>query len=72
MDDANRIFCLSAYLNEQVRLGKRVECRIDFAAVIVAGRPVRHALHLAVTIVTLGLLGLAGADPRGGEGAGGG
>ena len=58
MDDANREMNFTILLTEQERLGKRVESRTDYAAVLAKGEPVNHALRLPVTILTLGLWGL--------------
>ena len=55
MDDANRKMNFTILFTEQERLGKRVESRTDYAAVLAKGEPVNHALHLPVTILTLGL-----------------
>ena len=57
MDDANRIATFTAYLSNQVAQGKRIEYRSDFFAVLVSGKPVCHAIHFTLTVLTLGICG---------------
>lgn len=58
MGEANRKINFTVLLTEQERHGKRVESRTDYSAVLVKSKPVMHKVHLALTVLTLGLWGL--------------
>ena len=58
MGEANRKTNFTVLLTEQERLGKRVESRTDYSAVLVKSKPIAHTLHLVLTVPTLGLWGL--------------
>jgi hypothetical protein len=49
---------LAQTLASQVAGGKRVESHSEYQAVLVAGKPVNHTLHLILTLVTCGAWGL--------------
>jgi hypothetical protein len=43
---------LARTLTSQIATGARIESQSDFQAVVVKGKPVNHALHLILTLVT--------------------
>ena len=53
--DSARITLLDAEVAEWIREGWRVESRSDFQAVMAAGKPVNHLLHLILSLITGGL-----------------
>ena len=49
---------LARLIASRIALGRRVESQSDFQAVLVAGKPVNHILHLLLTLVTCFVWGI--------------
>ena len=49
---------LARLVSSRISLGRRVESQSDYQAVLVAGKPVNHILHLILTIISLGIWGI--------------
>ena len=49
---------LAQQVANQAAMGRRVESQSDFQAIMVAGKPPNHILHLILTLCTVGVWGI--------------